>query len=112
MDLKELLKSSGVQLQPKEQHRTYVIGELMESEWESEMDRYVKQELERASGFPRLLLFWMSVPFVILMMSLWLLMAAFVTFAMSVKDSVVGLTRLCWVHFCLGLKKLQGIFQK
>ena len=104
-----MLKSSGVQLPPKKQQKTYVTGESMVSEWESEMVHYVKQESGLVSGYLKLVLCLMCVPLLTLLVFLASLMAVFGMWVMWLKDLGQELTQLCSALFSLGRRKHRGI---
>ena len=87
----------------------YVKKELMDSESESEMARYVKQGLGRVSAFLSLVLFLISVPLLTITTFLLLLMAGFVMLGIFVKDLVVELIQLCSGPFSLGQRKRREI---
>ncbi len=91
MNLDEILKSSGVRLSRPTRKEIYENGDQMVSEWESELVHYVNRKSERATGLHKLVLFWIYVPLLIFIMTLFMLMVAFVISAMFVKDWIVGL---------------------
>ena len=118
MQLKELRKtyqkskSLLAQLQQEKRLDTYVKKERTRLESELEMDRYVKRELERVWVSLKLLLYLIASPLLIPLIVLPLLMVGFVMLVMSVKDLVVGLTRLCWAPFLSGTKETPGTIEK
>ena len=105
MNLEKMLKSSGVLLPPKKQQKSYVNGELTDSELESVMAHYAKQELGRVSVFLSLVLCLISVPLLMIITFLLSLMAVFVMLGIFVKDLVVELIQLCSGPFSLGRKR-------
>ena len=91
MNLDEMLKSSGVRLSRPTRKEIYANGDQMICELESELVHHVKRKSERATGFHKLVLFWIYVPLLIFMVSFLMLLVAFAISAMFVKDWFVGL---------------------
>tara|TARA_R110002051_G_scaffold673_1_gene3302 strand:+ start:342 stop:665 length:324 start_codon:yes stop_codon:yes gene_type:complete len=86
LEKKGLLKS-----QQKKFEVTYNNGDKMISEWESEMVQYMKHESKRPLGLHKLLIFWVYVPVMLFLMSMSMMVVAFIISAMFIKDWFVRL---------------------